>query len=59
MDGVQLPTGYFFGMSATTGDLSDNHDVIAVKMYELDSPTDVSVEICCDLLNLLKTKNHV
>ncbi|XP_049880800.1 vesicular integral-membrane protein VIP36 [Pectinophora gossypiella] len=33
---VLLPTGYFFGASATTGDLSDNHDIIAIKMFELD-----------------------
>lgn len=33
---VLLPTGYYFGASATTGDLSDNHDIIAIKMYELD-----------------------
>ena len=31
-DGVKLPTGYYFGMSATTGDLSDNHDVISLKV---------------------------
>ncbi|XP_030023866.1 vesicular integral-membrane protein VIP36 [Manduca sexta] len=36
VENVQLPTGYYFGASATTGDLSDNHDIIAVKMYELD-----------------------
>jgi mannose-binding lectin 2 len=41
VEGVRLPTGYYFGMSATTGDLSDNHDIIAVKLYELDdSSTD-------------------
>ncbi|XP_077296985.1 vesicular integral-membrane protein VIP36 [Arctopsyche grandis] len=34
--GVLLPTGYYFGVSATTGDLSDNHDLLSVKMYELD-----------------------
>ncbi|KAI5645621.1 legume-like lectin family domain-containing protein [Phthorimaea operculella] len=33
---VLLPTGYFFGASATTGDLSDNHDIIAIKFFELD-----------------------
>ena len=43
VDGVKLPTGYYFGMSATTGDLSDAHDVISVKFYELDSPTDVRI----------------
>ncbi|OWR42588.1 vesicular mannose-binding lectin protein [Danaus plexippus plexippus] len=36
VENVLLPTGYFFGASATTGDLSDNHDIIAIKMYELD-----------------------
>lgn len=36
VEGVMLPTGYYFGASATTGDLSDNHDIIAIKMYELD-----------------------
>ncbi|XP_064465914.1 vesicular integral-membrane protein VIP36-like [Ornithodoros turicata] len=34
--GVRLPTNYFFGASAATGDLSDNHDIISIKMYELD-----------------------
>ena len=58
VEGVILPTGYFFGASATTGkkvrkmapfpfpsftfdflfpgDLSDNHDIISMKAYELD-----------------------
>ena len=36
VEGVRLPTNYYFGMSATTGDLSDNHDVISVRMYELE-----------------------
>ncbi|EFX84199.1 hypothetical protein DAPPUDRAFT_209797 [Daphnia pulex] len=45
VEGVRLPTGYYFGMSATTGDLSDNHDIIAVKLYELDdSSTDATTE---------------
>uniref|UniRef100_A0A915HYC9 L-type lectin-like domain-containing protein n=1 Tax=Romanomermis culicivorax TaxID=13658 RepID=A0A915HYC9_ROMCU len=35
---VRLPTGYYIGLSAATGDLSDNHDIIAVKMYEIDVP---------------------
>lgn len=34
VNNVQLPTGYYFGISAATGDLSDNHDVISVKMFE-------------------------
>jgi len=34
VDGVRLPTHYFFGVSAATGDLSDNHDVISIKMFE-------------------------
>lgn len=37
--GVKLPTGYHFGVSATTGDLSDNHDLTAIKFYELEAPS--------------------
>lgn len=39
--GVRLPTGYYFGASAETGDLSDNHDVITFKFFEI-TPTSVS-----------------
>lgn len=28
-------------MSATTGDLSDNHEILSVRLYELDTPVDV------------------
>lgn len=40
VNGVMLPTGYYLGMSAATGDLSDNHDVLSVRFYELDLPDD-------------------
>ncbi|XP_048379054.1 VIP36-like protein isoform X1 [Stegostoma tigrinum] len=33
--GVKLPLGYYFGISSATGDLTDNHDVISVKVYQL------------------------
>ncbi|XP_006625589.3 lectin, mannose-binding 2-like a isoform X1 [Lepisosteus oculatus] len=33
--GVRLPQGYFIGASAITGDLSDNHDLISLKLYQL------------------------
>ncbi|XP_035207421.1 vesicular integral-membrane protein VIP36-like, partial [Stegodyphus dumicola] len=36
--GVRLPTGYYFGASATTGDLSDNHDIISIRLFELEVP---------------------
>lgn len=36
--GVKLPTGYYFGASAATGELSDAHDIISMKMYELEAP---------------------
>ncbi|XP_033221290.1 vesicular integral-membrane protein VIP36 isoform X2 [Belonocnema kinseyi] len=38
--GIKLPTGYYFGMSATTGDLSDNHDILSVRMFEIDLPNE-------------------
>ncbi|XP_011174335.1 vesicular integral-membrane protein VIP36 [Solenopsis invicta] len=37
---VKLPTGYYIGISATTGDLSDNHDILSIRLYELDLPDD-------------------
>ncbi|KAF7279883.1 hypothetical protein GWI33_006644 [Rhynchophorus ferrugineus] len=40
VQGVQLPTGYYIGASATTGDLSDNHDLISLRFFELDLPDD-------------------
>uniref|UniRef100_A0A8C7WGG5 Lectin, mannose-binding 2-like a n=1 Tax=Oncorhynchus mykiss TaxID=8022 RepID=A0A8C7WGG5_ONCMY len=33
--GVRLPQDYYFGSSAITGDLSDNHDVISLRLYQL------------------------
>jgi mannose-binding lectin 2 len=35
VDSVRLPTDYYFGVSATTGDLSDNHDLISMKLYDI------------------------
>lgn len=35
--GVYLPTNYHFGITAATGDLSDNHDILAIKMRQLSS----------------------
>ena len=37
VDNIRLPTKYYFGFSAATGDLSDNHDIISVKVYQLES----------------------
>lgn len=39
VDGIELPTGYYFGISAETGDLSDNHLINSVKYFELDGAT--------------------
>ena len=37
VENVILPTRYYFGFSAATGDLSDNHDIISAKTYQLTS----------------------
>ena len=29
---VSLPPGYFFGVTAATGELADNHDIISFKV---------------------------
>ena len=39
--GVILPTGYYFGASAMTGGVSDNHDILSMKMFELAKGTRV------------------
>ena len=36
IDQVYLPLGYFFGFTAATGELTDNHDITSVHMYRLD-----------------------
>uniref|UniRef100_A0A1I8JGX5 L-type lectin-like domain-containing protein n=1 Tax=Macrostomum lignano TaxID=282301 RepID=A0A1I8JGX5_9PLAT len=36
---VKLPTHFVFGVSAMTGDLSDNHDLLSVKVYEIEPLT--------------------
>lgn len=36
--GVLLPTGYYIGASAATGELSDNHDIVSMKFFELETP---------------------
>ncbi|XP_010226495.1 PREDICTED: VIP36-like protein, partial [Tinamus guttatus] len=33
--GVRLPRGDYFGTSSVTGDLSDNHDIISLKLFQL------------------------
>ena len=33
VNGVDLPPGYFVGLSASTGDLSDNHDLLSLLVY--------------------------
>lgn len=53
--GVKLPTGYFFGASAETGDLSDNHDIFSFKLYEI-TPTNVSVPQ--NILLIIENKNN-
>ena len=34
---VYLPSHYYFGITAATGDLSDNHDILSIRMRQLSS----------------------
>jgi len=43
---VKLDPGGFFGLSAATGDLADNHDVVSFKVSD---PTEMSEEETRDL----------
>uniref|UniRef100_A0AAV2MP63 L-type lectin-like domain-containing protein n=1 Tax=Knipowitschia caucasica TaxID=637954 RepID=A0AAV2MP63_KNICA len=44
VSGLRLPLGYFLGASSATGDLTDNHDLISLKMYELTVERDLEEE---------------
>jgi mannose-binding lectin 2 len=47
VDGVRLPTGLYFGASAATGELADNHDIISMKLYDIvidGTPDDNSID---------------
>ncbi|VDM32325.1 unnamed protein product [Hydatigera taeniaeformis] len=35
VSGVHLPTGYYLGVSAATGDLTDIHEILSLKTYDL------------------------
>ena len=43
-DGVILPLNYYFGLSAVTGDLSDNHDIHAFKVCNVSSKQDACLK---------------
>ncbi|XP_028414980.1 VIP36-like protein [Dendronephthya gigantea] len=40
VSGIRLPTSYYIGLSAATGDLADNHDITGLKFYELEVEKD-------------------
>ncbi|EDV22881.1 uncharacterized protein TRIADDRAFT_28425 [Trichoplax adhaerens] len=56
-DEVFLPLGYFFGISAATGDLADNHDILTFKVFELpaDETSDISDTALLNLVPHAKT----
>ncbi|KAK9729660.1 hypothetical protein K7432_000068 [Basidiobolus ranarum] len=35
---IALPTGYYFGFSASTSELADDHDIISFETYEVNPP---------------------
>jgi mannose-binding lectin 2 len=59
VQGVRLPTGYYFGMTAATGDLSDIHDIMSVRLYELDLPDDVSIDVLITGCHSIKKSHHI
>jgi mannose-binding lectin 1 len=41
---MSLTSGYYFGLSAATGGLTDNHDIYTFETYELISKNEASLE---------------
>jgi len=37
---VFLPSGHYFGATASTGDLADNHDIVSIKVSAAPAPTE-------------------
>lgn len=59
IEGVKIPTGLYLGLTSATGDLADNHDVIALKIWQLDG-TDAGPrhDITPEVLNLVKQEEE-
>jgi len=60
---VRLPRGYFFGFSAATGELADNHDIISFKVYDPPSmesaeEADIRKRIEMDIEAGVETEEH-
>eukprot|EP00164_Ancoracysta_twista_P005248 GFYU01007183.1.p1 GENE.GFYU01007183.1~~GFYU01007183.1.p1 ORF type:complete len:444 (-),score=158.14 GFYU01007183.1:194-1525(-) len=36
MEDADIPTGYYFGLTASTGHLADNHDILGFTVHSLD-----------------------
>ena len=55
VSGVKIPTGLYVGLTSATGDLTDNHDVVAFKIWQLDG-TDAGArhEMKPEVINLVK-----
>lgn len=50
-DNVELPTGYYFGISSATEALGDDHDIISFEGYELNPKPKANV-ILSSYLNI-------
>uniref|UniRef100_A0A6G3MME0 Vesicular integral-membrane protein VIP36 (Trinotate prediction) n=1 Tax=Henneguya salminicola TaxID=69463 RepID=A0A6G3MME0_HENSL len=57
-DGVELPTGYFIGFSAATGDLSDNHEILSVDFYNMDTELDIPTYNTKQYFNIVPKAKH-
>ena len=42
---IDIPTGYFFGATASTGGLGDNHDVVAMQLRPLGDNSHIAAVV--------------
>lgn len=56
-EGVHLPTGLYLGVTAATGDLSDNHDVVSIKTYMLETLPEQQAKLH-ELASLVPSASH-
>ena len=45
VDNINLPTGYYMGFTAATGELADNHDIISVRVFDVDKEAGAGEEV--------------
>lgn len=56
---ILLPLGYYFGVSADTGDLHSSHEIISIKMFSLAGKHDSDAPMVPSAASIVKSPGTV